>query len=313
MDTLQNMRIFMRVVDAGSFTLAAQQLDMTTAHVSRAVADLERHLRTRLLNRTTRQIALTEAGERYRLRCEQIIAYVAEAEAEAGDAYVRPSGRLRIHSMTSFGQRYVIPAISSYRTRYSDVAVELTLAQRVPDLLEEGFDVSLVLARELPDSGFIVRQLGEIYSILCASPFYLEKHGAPQTPADLLNHSCLRLSTLVTPLDEWVMSGPEGREIIAVKSDFHVNVAEAMLLGLKEGMGIGVLPLYSAVDALRSGTIVRVLPQYRMQQMGVYALYPSRQYLDAKISTWIDWMHDSVVKALQDDHLALDRIAVISP
>lgn len=312
MDTLQNMRIFMRVVDAGSFTLAAQQLDMTTAHVSRAVADLERHLRTRLLNRTTRRIALTEAGERYRLRCEQIIAYVAEAEAEAGDAYVRPSGRLRIHTMTSFGQRYVIPAISGYRKRYPDVAVELTLAQRVPDLLEEGFDVSLVLARELPDSGFIVRQLGEIYSILCASPFYLEKHGIPQTPSALLGHSCLRLSTLVTPLDEWIMKGPDGLESIAVKANFHVNVAEAMLLGLKEGMGIGVLPLYAAVDALRAGTIVRVLPQYSLQQMGVYALYPSRQYLDAKISTWIDWMHDSVVKALQDDHQALDRIAVMS-
>ncbi len=193
MDTLQNMRIFMRVVEAGSFTAAAQQMELTTAHVSRAVADLERHLRTRLLNRTTRRIALTEAGERYLLRCERIMAYVLEAEAEAGDAYVRPSGRLRIHAMTSFGQRYVVSAISSYQRRYPDVSIELTLAQRIPDLLEEGYDVSVVLARELPDSGLIFRQIGSIYSVMCAAPAYIEKYGAPQSPADLLNHTCLQL------------------------------------------------------------------------------------------------------------------------
>ena len=308
MDTLQNMRVFVRVVEAGSFTAAAQQMGLTTAHVSRAVADLERHLRTRLLNRTTRRIALTEAGERYLLRCQQIMSYVEEAEAEAGAAYVKPSGRLRIHAMTSFGQRYVIPAISSYQKRYPDVAVELTLAQRIPDMLEEGYDVSLVLARELPDSGLIFRQLGSTFSMLCASPAYIDKHGMPQKPADLANYTCLQLVSPVSPLDEWVIEGPDGMDTIAVKSNFQVNVAEAMLASIREGMGIGVLPIYSAVDPLRAGTIVRVLPQHRMQQMGVYALYPSRQYLDAKISTWVDWMHESVDKALQEDHQALERI-----
>lgn len=309
MDTLQNMRVFVRVVDAGSFTLAAQQMELTTAHVSRAVADLERHLRTRLLNRTTRRLALTEAGERYLLRCQQIMSYVEEAEAEASAAYVKPSGRLRIHAMTSFGQRYVIPAISNYRKRYPDVTIELTLAQRIPDMLEEGYDVSLVLARELPDSGLIFRQLGSTYSMLCASPAYLDKYGAPQKPSDLLNHACLQLVSPVSPLDEWVIEGLDGSiDTIGVKSHFQVNVAEAMLIAIREGMGIGVLPIYSAVDPLRAGTIARVLPQHRMQQMGVYALYPSRQYLDAKISTWVDWMHESVDKALQEDHLALERI-----
>lgn len=308
MDTLQNMRVFARVVEAGSFTSAAQQMSLTTAHVSRAVADLERHLRTRLMNRTTRRIALTEAGERYLLRCQQIMSYVEEAEAEAGAAYVKPSGRLRIHAMTSFGQRYVIPSISSYQKRYPDVSVELTLAQRIPDMLEEGYDVSLVLARELPDSGLIFRQLGSTFSMLCASPAYIDKYGAPQKPSDLNNHALLQLVSPVSPLDEWVLEGPEGQSAVACKSNFQVNVAEAMLAAVREGMGIGVLPIYSAVDPLRAGSIVRVLPQHRMQHMGVYALYPSRQYLDAKISTWVDWMHESVDKALQEDHLALERI-----
>lgn len=313
MDTLQNMRIFMRVVDAGSFTLASQQMNLTTAHVSRAVADLERHLQARLLNRTTRRIALTEAGERYLLRCEQIMGYIEQAEAEASDAYARPSGRLRIHAMSSFGQRYVIPAISSYQKHYPDVSVELTLAQRVPDLLEEGFDVSVVLARELPDSGLIFRKLGEIYSITCASPFYLEKHGMPQHPEDLRQHACLKLVSFVTPLNEWTMQGPEGSVQVNIKSNFQVNVAEAMLVSLKEGMGIGVLPTYSAIDALRAGTIIRVLPQYSLQHMGVYALYSSRQYIDAKISTWIDWVQQSVTQAMQEDILALERLAMQLP
>lgn len=311
MDTLQNMRVFVRVVDAGSFTSAAQQMSLTTAHVSRAVADLERHLHTRLLNRTTRRIALTEAGERYLLRCQQIMSYVEEAEAEAGSAYVKPSGRLRIHAMTSFGQRYVIPAISGYRKRYPDVAVELTLAQRIPDMLEEGYDVSLVLARELPDSGLIFRQLGSTFSMLCASPAYLDKYGVPHQPGDLVNHACLQLASPISPLYEWMLEGPEGSSAVAVKSNFQVNVAEAMLVAIRDGMGIGVLPIYSAVDSLRAGTIVRVLPQHRLQQMGVYALYPSRQYLDAKISTWVDWMHETVDKALQEDHQALERIGTL--
>src|SRR5258708_36957224 len=132
MDTLQNMRVFVRVVEAGSFTGAAQHLNTTTAYCSRAVSDLEAHLRTRLLNRTTRRIALTEAGERYLQRCEEILAYVDQAEAEASDAHARPSGKLKVHAMTSFGQPYIGPMISRYQTLHPSGQIDLTLAQRVP-------------------------------------------------------------------------------------------------------------------------------------------------------------------------------------
>ena len=181
MDTLQNMRVFVRVVEAGSFTGAAQHLNTTTAYASRAVSDLEAHLRTRLLNRTTRRIALTEAGERYLQRCEQILAYVDQAEAEASDAHARPSGKLKVHAMTSFGQHYVVPAVGRYQKRYPDVHIELTLAQRVPDLLDEGYDVvARAGAPDLPDSGLVSQRLGSAFSIACASPAYLERHGVPQ-------------------------------------------------------------------------------------------------------------------------------------
>ena len=308
MDTLQNMRVFVRVVEAGSFTAAAQHLNTTTAYASRAVSDLEAHLRTRLLNRTTRRIALTEAGERYLHHCEQILAYVDQAEAEASDAHARPSGKLKIHAMTSFGQHYVVPAVGRYRQRYPDVQVELTLAQRLPDLLDEGYDVALVLAHNLPDSGLVSQRLGSVFSITCASPQYLERYGVPRTPGDLLQHTCLQMITPVSPADEWVFNGPNGQETVALGAgSFSVNVAEALAVAVREGMGIGLLPIYSAIAGLRSGQVVRVMPEYTAQEMALYALYASRQYLDAKIRTWVEFLRDELPATLANDQAELRR------
>ncbi|ALK30332.1 LysR family transcriptional regulator [Burkholderia plantarii] len=308
MDTLQNMRVFVRVVDAGSFTAAAQQLNSTTAYASRAVSDLEAHLRTRLLNRTTRRIALTEAGERYLQRCEQILAYVDQAEAEAGDAHARPSGKLRIHSMTSLGQHYAVPMIARYRQRYPEVQVDLTLAQRLPDLLDEGFDVSVVVDRHLPDSGLVSQRLGETFNVACASVDYLERHGVPQRPQDLDAHACLGMMAPGFVWDEWKFVGPAGEEHFPVtQPSFCVNVAEALSAAIREGMGVGVLPLYTAIAGLRAGHFVRVMPEYRSHVMNIYALYPSRQYLDAKIRTWVDFMRESLPATIEADIETLQR------
>ncbi|APQ12528.1 LysR family transcriptional regulator [Pseudomonas oryzihabitans] len=302
MDTLHNMRVFVAVVESGSFTSAAQMLQTTTAHVSRAVAHLETHLRTRLLHRTTRRIALTEAGQRYLARCEQILAYVEEAEAEAGHAQARPEGRLRVHSMTGIGQHYVIRAIAGYRTLHPEVRFDLTMANRIPDLLEEGFDLAIVVAAELPDSGFVSQQIGQTYSILCASPAYLREHGQPQTPADLADHACLRFISPVVSFDRWQFEGPNGAETFRLgETPFQVNVGDAMTEALRHGLGIGVLPLYSAVDGLRDGSLVRVLPAYRLQRLNAYALYASRQYLDAKIKTWVAYLREQIPGALEAD------------
>lgn len=310
MDTLQTMRAFVCVAETGSFTAAAQQLNTTTAYVSRAVANLESHLQARLLNRTTRRIALTEAGQRYLLRCEQILAYVEEAEAEASDAHARPAGRLRVHSMTGIGQHYVIRAIANYRQQHPEVTFELTMANRVPDLLDEGFDVAIVVASELPDSGLVSQRIGETYSILCASPEYLARRGAPKTPSDLIEHDCLRLISPVLPLDKWLFDGPNGQEMITLgQSTFQVNVGDAMTEAISSGMGIGALPVYSAVAGLRDGSLVRVLPHYRLQQLNVYALYPSRQYLDAKIKTWVAYLRENLPGVLQADGAGVASVA----
>ncbi|MDT3719548.1 LysR family transcriptional regulator [Pseudomonas oryzihabitans] len=302
MDTLHNMRVFVAVVESGSFTGAAQTLQTTTAHVSRAVAHLETHLRTRLLHRTTRRIALTEAGQRYLARCEQILAYVEEAEAEAGHAQARPEGRLRVHSMTGIGQHYVIRTVAGYRKLHPEVRFDLTMANRIPDLLEEGFDLAIVVAAELPDSGFVSQQIGQTYSILCASPAYLAEHGQPQTPAELANHACLRFISPVVSFDRWNFEGPNGLETFRLgETPFQVNVGDAMTEALRQGLGIGVLPIYSAVDGLRDGSLVRVLPAYRLQRLNAYALYASRQYLDAKIKTWVAYLREQIPQALAAD------------
>jgi DNA-binding transcriptional LysR family regulator len=299
MDTLQNMRVFVRVVESGSFTAAAQHLNTTTAYASRAVSDLEAHLHTRLLNRTTRRIALTEAGKRYLQRCEQILAYVEEAEAEASDAHARPSGKLRVHAMTSFGGHYVVPAIGGYQQRYPEVSVELTLAQRIPDLLDEGYDVSVVLGYQLPDSALVSQRLGTAFSIACAAPSYLERHGVPKTPADLPNHVCLRLVTPGSAFDKWNFDGPHGVESYTLPTaQFQVNGAEAMAIAVREGMGIAILPTYAAMHWLGSGDIVRIMPEYTSQPMSIHALYSSREYLDAKIRTWVDFLREEVTQML---------------
>jgi DNA-binding transcriptional LysR family regulator len=308
MDTLQNMRVFMRVVETGSFTAAAQQMATTTAHVSRSISDLETHLRTRLLNRTTRRLAMTEAGERYLHRCEQIVAYVDEAEAEARHAQARPAGTLRLHALPSLAQHYVMSAIARYHEKYPDVFVDLTLSQRMPDLLEEGLDVSMIVSSQLPDSGLISQKLGESRTILCASPRYLARRGTPSTLADLASHDCVQLqSASLFASDRWTFTGPEGEQTITVQGPLRVNGAESLRSALEEGMGIGILPSFSALDSLRNCALVRILPEYTLPVMSVYALYPSRQYLDAKIRAWVELIRIHVTEAMASDDTELCR------
>ncbi|MGF6781349.1 LysR family transcriptional regulator [Paraburkholderia sp. GAS334] len=307
MDTFRNMKIFVEVAEAGSFTAAANQLGTTTGYVSRSISELETHLRTRLLNRTTRRIALTEAGERYLQRCYAITASVAEAEAEASDAHANPVGTLRVHALSSLGQNYVVPAAAAYQERYPAVTVDLTLSQNVPDLLEEGYDVALrVTQGALPDSAYISRRLGTFYGILCASPKYLEIHGVPQTVEDLSNHTCLQVAMPIFPADRWHLEDVSGEhEFMLPDGRFKVNVPDAMAVAVLEGMGIGALPTLTVRSMLRLGSLKRVLPDYQLQTLNVFAVYASRQYLDAKIKTWIEFLRDWTDGALSTDGLAM--------
>ncbi|WP_277184518.1 LysR family transcriptional regulator [Caballeronia sp. BR00000012568055] len=296
MDLLRSMRIFVRVAEASSFTVAAQHLDITTAQASRAITELETHLRTRLLNRTTRRVALTDAGNRYLARCKEVTALVDLSEAEAGDAQVLPNGVLRMHAPITFGQHYVVPALTQYLEAHPQVRVELTLSQQVPDMLDEGYDVFLqVTTKSLPDSALVSTRICSMTSVLCASPKYLKAAGVPKNIEELTQHACLQLVTTFFPVDRWVFDGPPGRvEIELPPGRLRVNSADALAVAVADGLGIAPLPALSALPSLESGELVRVLPEWELQTMTIYAMYASRQYLDAKIKTWIAFLRDSV-------------------
>ncbi|AYC32435.1 LysR family transcriptional regulator [Pseudomonas cavernae] len=288
MDLLHGMRVFVRVIEAGSFTAAAQLLELSTAQVSRLVSDLEAHLQARLLQRTTRRLMLTESGERFLLRCRQILGEVEEARVEARGAHLQPSGRLRVHSMNGLGI-LITPLIARYNALYPDVAFELTLSQHNPDPLEEGHDVVISIGEALPDSQLVAQSIGALYSVVCASPDYLQRHGVPARPAELQAHRCLHL---VEPLDkeEWLFRDDQDEHLVLPSKAFHTNVAESMAKASQAGMGVSLLPFYTATEPLRDGKLLRLLADYRLRERHIYALYPSRRFLDAKVRTWVDFL-----------------------
>jgi DNA-binding transcriptional LysR family regulator len=310
MDTLETMRMFVRVVEAGSFTKAAGLASVTTPQMSRAITDLESRLHTRLLHRTTRHMSLTEAGERYLQHCEQILAHVDLADAEAAGAGAQPSGKLRIHATTSFGQHHLAPLIARYNKRFPEVLIDLVLAQRVPDIIEEGFDVAVVVARELADSALVSQRIGSVYTVLCASPAYLSRHTAPIILADLHKHTCLQLVLPDFPLGQWYFEGPDEPVFRHIRpTPLTVNVAEALAECIREGMGIGPLPISVALSGLRDGSLVRVLPAHRLRANNIYALYASRRYLDAKIKTFVEFLREQAPLALSEQEREMAELA----
>lgn len=301
MDTLENMRVLVRVVEVGSFTAAGKSLGLATSVVSRAVSDLETRLRTRLLTRTTRKLALTAAGERYVQRCHIVLNELDKAEEEASNAMEAPRGVLRVFTFASLGQHHVLPIIQKYRERYRDVKVELTLNQHTPKFYDGSTEVAVVAAAELPDSEVVAYLLGSTVNIVCASPEYLARSGTPSVPSDLLNHECLTLKTPTFPTNEWRLESPEEIVEMQISGTVEVNIAESMVAAIHGGMGIGALPLYSAVPGLQNGKLVRVLPNYTLQSMNIYVLYPSRKFLDAKTRTFVDVLRESLPKRLLAD------------
>lgn len=288
MDTLQNMRTFMCVAQTGSFTAAGQQMHLAVPTISRNIAKLEEHLKTRLINRNTRQLVLTEAGGRYLTWCRRIISTVDQAEVEARGAMSLPEGRLRLHAMVGVGAHFVVPAIAELRKLHPAITFELTLSNRFPDLLGEGIDIAIIASDRLPDSGYISRLLGKTQSILCASPSYLASNGAPQAPADLIRFDCLQLSVPATDALEWCFFSDGQKETIQPRPAFlEVDSTEAMIRALEAGMGVGVLPAFAARQSLRDGTLVHVLPDHQLQELNLYAIYAGRDYIDAKIKAFI--------------------------
>ena len=306
METLQCMRIFIKVATEGGFALAARKLDLPVPSVSREIAQLETHLGSRLLNRTTRRVALTEAGGRYLRRCQGILSSLDDAEAEVRSATTHPTGRLRIHALSSFGHQLMVPAILRYQFRFSSLSVEVTMTGTMPDMLEDGYDASILPAPELPSSGLVSLRLGSIGGVVCTSPQYLASHGVPESPDDLREHQCLQLATPVFPFDKWVFRAAGNLFAVDIGSvRLTVNAMEALEPAVICGLGIAVLPVRIALPGLRSGALVRILREYEAQPVNMYELYKSRRFLDAKIQMFIELLRQEVPSMLEADERAL--------
>jgi DNA-binding transcriptional LysR family regulator len=297
---LHAMSAFVHVMDGGSFTAAAEHMGITKAQISRLVSLLEDRLQTKLLQRSTRHIAPTSAGERYAERCKAILDLVAEAEGEVGGAAHQASGRLRVMSVTAFGNRYVTPLVSRYCTANPRVTVEYSSSQSPPDLLAEGIDVSIYLAQYLPDSAMVALKLGQMFSVLCASPDYLARRGTPLHPNELARHTCLRLVTS-SFTSCWQLDSGNEQVMLAPGGPLIGNATEVLLDSALGGLGIALLPVYSVVDDLRSGRLVRVLPGWRSPEIGIFALLPSGRFVDAKTRAWIDLLKEQLPPAIARD------------
>ena len=295
MDKLSNMSVYIKVVEMGSFTAVANHLESTVGNVSRAVSALENMLDTRLIQRSTRRLSITDAGRRFYERCTKILADLEHAEAEASNAALNPRGTLRVHCVPGLARHLVTGAVLEYREEFPEVTVDLMLSQRMPNLLEDQLDVSILIARTLPDSAYVSQKIGISHCVLVASPEYLQRHAAPLTPEDLNDHPCLLLGTVDYVRDEWQLKSKTGDATFTPKGpSFSVNDMDAMAVAVRAGAGIGLLAGFSAIEDLRSGRLVRVLPEFHTYERNVYAVYTSRQFIDAKITRFIDTLKNRV-------------------
>ncbi|MEQ8815887.1 MAG: LysR family transcriptional regulator [Thalassobaculum sp.] len=287
LDNLSAMASFARVVDEGSFSKAAIRLGLSKSAVSKQVARLEDRLGTRLLNRSTRRLALTEAGARLYERCQRIIAEAEAAEQEAGSMQTDPSGLLRITTGVSFGQLHLAQHLPALMERYPGLSVELVLNDRIVDMVEEGYDVALRIA-ELADSPLIARRLAPVRRILAASPAYLERRGTPATPGDLQDHSCLGYS-LSTGGTVWTLDGADGVYQHRYHPRMIANNGDSLSRMAAASLGIVHMPTFILCPYLQDGTLVQVLPDHEPRAVALYAVYPPGRPLAAKVRAFIDF------------------------
>ena len=288
MDKFQEMRALVAVVDTGSFVRAADALGLSKTAVSRLVAELEARLGTRLLHRTTRKLSLTQEGEVFHERCRRLLDDVAEAEAELVAHSGEAIGQLRINVPVTFGLLHLAPLWPAFMAMHPRVVLDVTLSDRLVDLVDEGYDLAVRIAR-LQASSLVSRQLASTRLILCASPQYLHRHGVPQHPADLAQHAVISY-TLLTTGEQWEFEGPQGPVGVKIVARMRTNSGDTCCAAALQHQGIVLQPSFLVGAHLASGALVEVLPQYRSIELGVYAVYPTRKHLTPKVRALIDFL-----------------------
>ena len=291
MDKFQEMRAFAAVVDSGSFVRAADGLGLSKSAVSRLVGDLESRLGVRLLQRTTRTLSLTQDGEVFHERCKQLLAGVEEAEAELTSHAGEAIGQLRINVPVTFGLLHLAPLWPAFMSLHPNVLLDVTLSDRLVDLVDEGYELAVRIAR-LEASSLISRQLTSTRMILCASPQYLRRHGLPSHPSELAQHAVIAY-TLLSMGEHWEFEGPDGAVEVKVVPRMRTNSGDTCCAAAVQHQGVVLQPSFLVGTHLASGALVEILPQYRSIELGIYAVYPSRKHLTPKVRALIDFLVDA--------------------
>ncbi|HKC45610.1 MAG TPA: LysR family transcriptional regulator [Burkholderiales bacterium] len=290
MDKLRAMATFVRIVETGSLTAAADALEVSGPSVVRLLASLERSLDVRLLNRTTRRIALTDEGRDYFERCKRILAEVEEAEAAAGNRRGAARGELRVTAPALFGRMHVAPLAAEFVARHAGVSIDLLFVDRVVNLLEEGLDAGVRIA-DLPDSSLVAIPVGEVRRVVCASPKYLARAGTPKTPQELRTHACIRFGGLGAP-HEWTFQEPGRKLAVPVRGPLAGNQADALVEACADGLGIGMFLSYQVAPLVAAGRLKLLLADYWPPPVPVSVVYPHAKLLPARTRLFVDWLRE---------------------
>jgi DNA-binding transcriptional LysR family regulator len=289
MDRLEEMRTFVKVVESGSITGAAERLGIAKSAVSRRLADLEGRLSVQLFRRTTRTLSLTDTGASFHERCLRILADVEEAELAVSQAHGTLRGRLRVAVPLSFGLRHLGPAIDAFLRDHPQVEFDLDLNDRQVDLLAEGFDLAVRIA-ELRDSTLIARRLAPVRMVVCASPAYLARHGTPGSAAELADHACLVYSNAPTP-GLWEYVDPAGRPgRVQVRARIQANNGDCLREAAEDGHGIVRGPSFILHQAIEAGRLRPILRDHRWATLHAHAVYPRTRHLSQRVRAFVDFL-----------------------
>ncbi len=290
MDRLTSMAVFVKAADSGSFAATAAALGLSSQMVGKHVRSLEERVGVRLLNRTTRRQSLTEVGRAFYERCKLVLAEAESADALAAELRAVPRGRLRVNAPVNFGTHRLVPMLVRYLRQHPEVSVDLTLSDRIVDLVDEGYE-AVIRISPLADSTLIARSLAPYRLIACASPSYLAERGTPMAPEDLARHECLGFAYWARPpADEWQFTGAEGVHAVRVGSRLAINNGQALRAAALEGFGIILLSQELLEDDLASGRLVRILPGYEPPSRPMHILFAPDRRPTPKLRSFIDFV-----------------------
>lgn len=288
MDRLDAMRLFVAIGDAGSLSAAARTLKMPLPTVSRKLALLEDHLGVRLILRTTRKFALTDAGRTYLESCRRLLSEIEDAERMAAGEYESPRGRLYVTAPIVFGRLHVLPVALAFLKAYPEVDLRLSLVDRVSDMIEEGIDVAVRIA-QLADSSLIAARVGAVKLVTCAAPSYLKANGTPRAPAELIQHQCIASANLSAP-DRWSYRVDSEEQTFAIRSRLAVTTAEAALDAAISGIGITRVLSYQAAAAIKSGKLKLILRPFELPEIPVSLVHPEARLTPTKVRAFLDFV-----------------------